>query len=68
MDGACGFCGGRDAYRVLVGRPEVLDIFMRIMLKWTSKKQEGNVDWFGLFQDMDKWRAFVSTVMNLLNQ
>jgi hypothetical protein len=60
----------RDAHRVLVGRPEDLGIAVRKIrvLKWISKKQEGNVDWFGLFQDIDMWRAVVITVMNLLNQ
>jgi hypothetical protein len=25
----------------------------------------GGVDWIGLVQDMDKWRALVNAVMNL---
>jgi hypothetical protein len=43
----------RDSYRVLVGTPENLGIAMRMILKWISKKQEGDVDWLGLFQNMD---------------
>jgi hypothetical protein len=34
----------RNAYRVLVGRPEGLSIAVRMMLKWISKKQEGDLD------------------------
>jgi hypothetical protein len=33
----------RDAYRVLVVSPEDLGIAMRTLLKWISKKQEGDV-------------------------
>ena len=44
----------RVAYRVLVRRPEDLGIDVGMMLKCISKKQEGDLDWFGLFQDMDK--------------
>jgi hypothetical protein len=68
MGGACGVRVGerRNAYRVLVVRPDDLGIGVRMMLKWISKKQEGDGDWFGLFQNVDKWRAVVSTVMNLI--
>jgi len=39
----------RDLYRVLVGRPEDLGIAVRMMFKWISKKQAGDLVWFGLF-------------------
>jgi hypothetical protein len=58
----------RNAYRLLVGkrplrRPRhrwVDNIKMdRLEIDW------GGVDWIGLAQDRDKWRALVNAVMNL---
>jgi len=38
----------------------------RIILRWIFRKWEGGCgDWMGLAQDRDRWRALVSTVMNL---
>jgi hypothetical protein len=37
----------------------------RIILKWILKKLDGGVDWINMAQDRDRWRAVVSTVMNL---
>jgi hypothetical protein len=61
----------RNAYRVLVGKPEgkrplgrsrhrCLDNIKIDLLEvgW------GDVDWIGVAQDRDKWRALVNEVMN----
>ena len=63
---------GRGLYRVPVGEPEgkrPLGIFRR---RWEDNikmdLQEvggGDGDWMELAQDWDRWRALVSTVMNL---
>jgi hypothetical protein len=37
----------------------------RIILKWIFERLGGGVDWIGLAQDRDRWRAVVYTVMNL---
>jgi hypothetical protein len=64
----------RDAYRVLVGKPEGRRPLGRPRHRWednTSIKTDlrevgcGCVDWVGLAQDRDRWRALVSAVMNL---
>ena len=54
-------------YRVLVGKPEG-----RPRRRWMDNiridLQEvgcGYMDWIGLAQDRDRWRALVSAVMNL---
>jgi hypothetical protein len=44
---------------------EDLDVEGRITLKWVIKKQEGEMDWIRLAQDLDKWWALVNTVINL---
>jgi hypothetical protein len=62
----------RNAYKLLVGKPEgkrplgrqrrrlVDNIKMDLLeIGW------GGVDWIGLAQDRDKWRALVNVVMNL---
>jgi hypothetical protein len=62
----------RRAYRVLVGKPEGRRPVGRPRLKWEDNIRKdlrevgcGYVDWIGLPQDRDKWRALVSVVMNL---
>jgi hypothetical protein len=63
---------GRGVYRVLVGKPEGKRPLGRLRRRWEDNirmdLQEvgcGCVDWIGLAQGKDRWRAFVSEVMNL---
>jgi hypothetical protein len=63
---------GRCAYRVLVGRPERRRPLGRPRRRWEDNikmdLQEvgwGGMDWIDLAEDRDRWRAVVSTVMNL---
>ena len=62
----------RGVYRVLVGKPEGNRLLGRPRRRWEDNikmnLQEvgcGGVDWIELAQDRDRWRALVSTVMNL---
>ena len=71
MGGACG-AYGRGVYRVLVGKPEGKRPLGRPRRRWEDNiktdLQEvggGYGDWMELVQDRDRWRALVSTVMNL---
>ena len=62
----------RDAYRILVWRPEGRRPLGRPRLRW-----EGNIkmdlqevgwagmDWIDMAQDRDRWLAVVNAVMNL---
>jgi hypothetical protein len=62
----------RNAYRLLVGKPEGKRPLGRLRRRWTDNIKIylleiswGGVDWIGLAHDRDKWRALVNTVMNL---
>jgi hypothetical protein len=62
----------RNAYRLLVGKPEGRRPLGRPRRRWLDNiRMElvevgwGNVDWIGLAQDRDRWRALVNAVMNL---
>jgi len=62
----------RVVYRVLVGKPERRKPLGRPRRRWVDNirmdVQEvvcGYMDWIGLAQDSDRWRTFVSAVMNL---
>jgi hypothetical protein len=55
-------------YRLLVGKPEG----NRTRCRWVDnintdlgRIRWGVVDWIGLAQDRDKWRALVNAVMNI---
>ena len=63
---------GRGVYRVLMGKPEGKRPLGRPRRRWgdniKTDLQEvggGYEDWMELAQDRDRWRALVSTVMNL---
>jgi hypothetical protein len=62
----------RNAYRLLVGKPEGKRPLGSPRRRWVDNiKMDlfeigwGGVDWIGLAQDRDKWRALVNAVMNL---
>jgi hypothetical protein len=62
----------RNAYRLLVGKPEGRRPLGRPRRRWVDNIRVdlvevgwGDVDWIGLAQDRDRWRASVSSVLNL---
>jgi hypothetical protein len=62
----------RNAYRLLVGKPERRRPLGRPRHRWldniTMDLVEvgwGDVDWIGLAQDRDRWRALVNSVLNI---
>jgi len=73
MGGVCSTYGERrGVYGVLVGKPERKRPLRRPRRKWENNikvdLQEvgcGGMDWIDLAEDRDRWRALVSTVMNL---
>jgi len=73
MGGACGaYGGGERVHRVLMGIPEGRRSLGRPRCRWEDnikteiqEVEGGFEDWMELGQDRDRWRAFVSTVMNL---
>ena len=63
---------GRGVHRVLVGKPEGKRPLGRPRCRWEDNikmdlQEVGGScgDWMELAQDRDRWRALVSTVMNL---
>jgi hypothetical protein len=62
----------RNAYRLLVGKPEGKRPLGRPSCRWVNDIRMdlgevgfGDVDWIGLAQDRDKGRALANAVMNL---
>jgi hypothetical protein len=62
----------RNAYRILVGKPERKRQLGRPRYRWEDNiKMDlremgwGGMDWIDLVQDRVRWRALVNTVMNL---
>jgi hypothetical protein len=75
VGGTCSTRGGeerRGVYKVLIGRPEGNRPLGRPRRSWENNTKmdlrEIGIDganWIRLAQDRVRWRAFVSTVMNL---
>ena len=63
----------KGAYRALVGKPEGRRPLVRPRRRWEDNiKMDlrevglgGDMDWINLAEDRDRWRALVSTVMDL---
>jgi hypothetical protein len=62
----------RNAYRILVGKPEGKRPLGRPRHRWVDNikmdlREIGwdGMDWIDLDQDRDQWRALLNTVMNL---
>jgi hypothetical protein len=73
MGGACSTNGERrNAYRLLVGKPEGRRPLGRTRHMWLDnirmdlvEVRWGDVNWIGLAQDRDRWRALLNSVMTL---
>jgi hypothetical protein len=64
--------GNRNAYRLLVGKPERKRPLRRPRRRWVDNIRMdirdvgwGDVNWIGLAQDRNRWRAVVNSVLNL---
>jgi hypothetical protein len=62
----------RRAYRLLVGKQEGKSPLGRPIRSWVDNIKRdlgevewGDVDWIGLVQDRNRWRALVNSVFNL---
>jgi hypothetical protein len=62
----------RNAYRLLVGKPEGRRPLRIPRRRWLDNIRMdlvefgwGDVNWIGLAQDRDTWRALVNSVLNL---
>jgi hypothetical protein len=64
----------RNSYRLLVGKSEGKKRLGRPKRRWVDNIRldlgemgRGDVDWIGLAQDRNRWRALVVSVLNLRN-
>jgi hypothetical protein len=71
MDGACSMNGGTNSYRLLVGKPEGKMPLGRPRCRWVDNIRIdlgevgwGDVNWIGLVQDRNRWRALVNSVLD----
>jgi hypothetical protein len=62
----------RNAYRLLVGKPEGKRLLGRPRLRWVDNikmdlREIGwdGVDWIDMAQERDHWKALVNTVLNI---
>jgi hypothetical protein len=62
----------RNAYRLLVGKPEGKKPLGRPTGRWVDNIRMdlgevgwGDVDWIGLAKDRNRWRALMNSVLNL---
>jgi hypothetical protein len=62
----------RNAYKILVGKPEGKRPYRRTRCRWEDniridlrERRWKGVDWMYLAQDTEQWQALVNTVMNL---
>jgi hypothetical protein len=62
----------RNAYRLLVGKPDGRRPLGRPRRRWLYditmdlvEVELDDMDWIGLTQDRDRWRALVNSVLNL---
>jgi hypothetical protein len=62
----------RNAYRLLVGNPELKRPLGRPRRRWVDnirmdlgEVRWGDVDWIGLAKDRNRWRALVISVLHL---
>jgi hypothetical protein len=73
MGGPCSTNGERrNTYRLLVEKPERKRPLRRPRRRWVDNIKRdlgevgwGDVDWMGLAQDRNRWRALVNSVLNL---
>jgi hypothetical protein len=73
MAGACSTNGEkRNVYTLLVGKSEGRSPLGRPRRRWVDNIRMdlvemgwGDVDWIGLAQDRDRWRALANSVLNL---
>jgi hypothetical protein len=61
----------QNAYRLLVGKPEGKRPLRRPRHKWVDNIRMdfrevgwGDMDWIGLAQDRNRWRALVNSILN----